>query len=182
MKKFFLIPVFILLASGCSQSGQSTLTAKVPPAADQPATSFQPSTPSIPKQRPIALLATINVSGSTNTLPYSLSIYSDGSIVAAARNEKSPGFPAKTADAGELLGLLDKAGNITNVKSSGECAKSASFGTVTTLTYNGQTSGDLQCVYGNPPSQYKNLADFINSIVNKAGIRAMRNPVTIPGT
>jgi hypothetical protein len=104
--------------------------------------------------RPKGILATITQSRSTNTLGYRILIYNDGSATAeiagsssALRTEpsRSQKFPPGAIDTKTLRHLLTEIGDVSKVPTGG-CAKSASFGTRTQITYASKTSGDLQCI------------------------------------
>lgn len=90
------------------------------------------------------LLATITNSGSTNTLPYTLDVYDDGSVTAAVKGKSQVRFLPGTADAQQLTSLLKAVGDVS-VLSGGKCARSVSFGTITQITYKGKISGDIFC-------------------------------------
>lgn len=99
-------------------------------------------------------LATITQSRSTNTLGYRIVIHDDGSAVAeiggttsALRTEpsRSQQFPPGAIDTKTLRRLLTEIGDVSMIPTGG-CAKSASFGTRTQITYGSKTSGDLQCI------------------------------------
>jgi hypothetical protein len=100
------------------------------------------------------ILATITQSRSTNTLGYRILIYDDGSATAEiAGSSPAPGtelsrsqqFPAGAIDTKTLRSLLTEIGDVSKIPTGG-CAKSASFGTRTQVTYASKTSGDLQCI------------------------------------
>ena len=100
------------------------------------------------------ILATITQSRSTNTLGYTIRIYNDGSATAeiagatsALRTEpsRSQEFPPGAIDTKTLRRLLTEIGDVSKIPTGG-CAKSASFGTRTQITYASKTSGDLQCI------------------------------------
>ena len=99
-------------------------------------------------------LATIVKSRSTNTRGYELVIHQDGSATAEISGAtvafrvdppRSQQFPPGTIDTKTLRRLLADIGDVSKIPSGG-CAKSASFGTRTQITYAGKTSGDLQCI------------------------------------
>lgn len=98
------------------------------------------------------ILATILQSGSTNTRAYKVAILNDGSVTAEfndprsdSRNELPQRFPPGTVDVVILRRLLTEIGDVSRIRT-GDCAKSASFGTRTQISYAGKTSGDLQCI------------------------------------
>jgi hypothetical protein len=72
--------------------------------------------------------------------------------VGRSRRGGHPGrdTPPKTYDAGspEVAAFLSDLAEIGDVSAIpiGQCSKSISFGTVTTVTVDGTTSGDLQCL------------------------------------
>ena len=99
-------------------------------------------------------LATILQSGSTNTRSYRVVIHNDGSATAEVSGASSlqrsepaqtQRFPPGTINTKHLRHLLVELGDVSKIPTGG-CAKSASFGTRTQITYAGKTSGDLQCV------------------------------------
>jgi hypothetical protein len=100
------------------------------------------------------ILATITQSRSTNTLGYRILIYNDGSATAelaggssALRTEpsRSQEFRPGAIDTKTLRRLLTEIADVSKIPTGG-CAKSASFGTRTQITYASKTSGDLQCI------------------------------------
>jgi hypothetical protein len=100
------------------------------------------------------ILATITQSRSTNTLGYRILIFNDGSATAeiagassALRTEpsRSQEFPPGAIDTKTLRRLLTEIGDVSKIPTGG-CAKSASFGTRTQITYASKSSGDLQCI------------------------------------
>jgi hypothetical protein len=100
-------------------------------------------------------LATITQSRSTNTRAYKVLIHNDGSAIAEgggpaafslhSEPPQSQQFPPGTVDTKTLRRLLAEVGDVSRIPA-GNCAKSASFGTRTEISYAGRTSGDLQCV------------------------------------
>jgi hypothetical protein len=105
------------------------------------------------------ILATITQSRSTNTLGYRIVIHDDGSAIAeiggaisALRTEpsRSQQFPLGAIDTKTLRRLLTEIGDVSKIPTGG-CAKSASFGTRTQITYGSKTSGDLQCIRQQAP-------------------------------
>jgi hypothetical protein len=102
-------------------------------------------------------LATIIQSGSANTRGYKVVIHNDGSATAEINGARSAfgneparaqEFPPGTIDTRTLRRLLTEIGDVSGIPTGG-CAKSASFGTRTQISYAGKTSGDLQCI---PPT------------------------------
>ena len=106
------------------------------------------------KQSVEGILAVITQSRSTNTRGYEVVIHNDGSATAeigganfGLRTEpsRSQQFPPGTIDTKTLRRLLIEIGDVSRIPTGG-CAKSASFGTRTQITYASKTSGDLQCI------------------------------------
>jgi hypothetical protein len=104
------------------------------------------------KPGPQANLAVIIQSGSTNTRAYKVAIHNDGSAtvefseaVSDSRRDLPGQFPPATIDVVTLRRLLAEIGDVSRIQT-GDCAKSASFGTRTQISYAGKTSGDLQCI------------------------------------
>jgi hypothetical protein len=105
--------------------------------------------------------ATIHVTASTNSAPVDVVVYCDASAertlgppkVAVGRVTPKT-FPAGSPEVAKFLADLDAAGDVSSFTiyeypapgTVPGCAKSASFGTVTTLSVQGKTSGDIQCM------------------------------------
>ena len=135
------------------------------------------------------ILATITQSRSTNTLGYTIRIYNDGSATAeiagatsALRTEpsRSQEFPPGAIDTKTLRRLLTEIGDVSKIPTGG-CAKSASFGTRTQITYASKTSGDLQCIRPHasdgdqaPQQASEDLARFVRSTLGQLKINDRR--------
>jgi|GEM_PF-2258312 hypothetical protein len=187
MKKIlFLFPIAAFLAAGCNAQQVSTLTPVQIPVtqnANQSPPSLTPTPSPIPTSTPAAvptnpsnLLVTVNNSGSTNALPYAINIFADGSASALVQNKPAQNFPAGTVDVKTLRALLQNIGDVSQID--GHCAKSVSFGTITTITYNKKTSGDISCVF---TGTVYNLYTFISQLEQQLKIstarRAVQNPL-----
>ena len=119
-----------------------------------------------------ALLATINVSGSTNTLPYVLAVYDNGSAVLDVQDKPQRQFPAGTADSQRLEILLVQVGDVSRLRG-GRCARSVSFGTITQITYNGKTSDDISCTAKTAwPRAGYDLSAFVNDLKLRLNIQS----------
>ena len=95
------------------------------------------------------VLAVITNSGSTNTPASTLTVYQYGSAVLAYQKGKSAArfasyhnqtFPAGTFASNKLAALLGKIKDVSTIPDHG-CLKSVSFGSTTTVTFQGKTSG-----------------------------------------
>lgn len=128
------------------------------------------TTGSMPPVTDGGVVALIRVSASTNSAEVDVTVYSDGSAnrtIGAARNSSLDGTPA-TFLPGQLavaqfIADLDAVGDVAAIPI-GQCAKSISFGTTTTVTAGGKTSGDLQCL-SNPTPAQTGLAQDCNVLV-----------------
>jgi hypothetical protein len=136
-----------------------------------------------------AILATITQSRSTNTLGYRILIRNDGSATAeiaggssALRSgpSRSQEFPPGAIDTKTLRRLLTEIGDVSKIPTGG-CAKSASFGTRTQITYASKTSGDLQCIRPHasdgdqaPQQASEDLARFVRSTLGQLKINDRR--------
>jgi hypothetical protein len=112
--------------------------------------------------------ATITSTGSTNTLPYTLTVTMavDGSVTPAA-------LPPSLAVT--LFADLDAANPVSSLPQE-FCAKSASFGTSTYIQYRGSTSPDLQCQSGSAAGTALNQA--VSAIVQALNLGGPRNPIS----
>jgi methionine-R-sulfoxide reductase len=175
MKKLFLSFIFVsLLASSCTKQtsvpiGNTTSTGpSVTPTSTTTPTPMATQTPS-PN-----LFLTVNVSASTNSLGYTINISQDGSAAVLVQTKPQQDFKAGTVDVTGLKNILGKIPDISQI--SGICAKSVSFGTTTTIVYNGKTSGDISCPStGSANDLYK----FIGQIEQQLKISTPKNPVSI---
>jgi len=109
------------------------------------------------------VVAVIRVSASTNSAEVDVTVYADGSAnrtIGPARNSDLDGKPAiflpGQPAVAKFVADLDAVGNVAAIPI-GQCGKSVSFGTTTTVTAGGQTSGDLQCL-DNPTAAETSLA------------------------
>ncbi len=105
----------------------------------------------------------IQNSGSTNTSPYTITINTDGSGTLSVNNMASNQFSAGTFGYQTLVSDIQA---VPSLGFSSSCMKSASFGTTVTVTFNGQTSGDISCP---PPGQsYQTLETAVDNAVQQA--------------
>lgn len=103
-------------------------------------------------------LVVITNSGSTNTPESTLTLNTDGSGSLIYRKDTNEmrtlgnsirfvdkTFPAGTFNVAHLKNLLAQIGDVSAIPDHG-CIKSISFGSTTTITYQGKTSGDISCL------------------------------------
>ncbi|HEY7418058.1 MAG TPA: hypothetical protein VH593_22950 [Ktedonobacteraceae bacterium] len=115
-------------------------------------------------------LATIKNSGSTNTVGWTLTINKDGSGAITYDQAREHGFSHhtnKTFMAGtfaskQLETLLTQIGDVSTIPNH-NCLKPASFGSTTTITYQGKTSGDLTCLTQQDASQFLALKQLVQN-------------------
>jgi hypothetical protein len=89
--------------------------------------------------------ATIHKSGSTNTLSWDMIVNRDGLVkITVEDNPEARENTIPDPLANKFFADLDAAMPINNLPTP-DCLKSVSFGTVTTITYNNQTSPDISC-------------------------------------
>ena len=110
-------------------------------------------------------VALVRVSASTNSAEVDVAVYSDGSAtrtIGPARNSVLDGTPAMFPPGQpavlQFLKDLEAVGNVAAIPI-GQCPKSVSFGTTTTVTAGGNTSGDLQCLKNPTPAETSLAAD-----------------------
>jgi hypothetical protein len=117
------------------------------------------------------VLATIRNSGSTNTPGWTLTINKDGSGTITydhTRRGRFGHYEDKTFAAGtfassQLEAILTQIGNVSSIPDHG-CPKSASFGSTTTITYQGKTSGDLTCLSQKDPPMFLDLKHLVQNL------------------
>lgn len=113
------------------------------PAADDPLVRRGPATAPrmLPPMRPTDAL--IRNSGSTNMAGYTIVVHPDASVDMTMDGELTHAT-AGLAQVRWLFKKLHAAGPL-DVMPGGHCMKSASFGSTTTIVYDGKTSPDLTC-------------------------------------
>jgi hypothetical protein len=112
---------------------------------------------------PGVVAAVVSDSGSTNAGAATVTVYCEGD---AQRDESAGGsltkasmnFPMGSAAVTTFLADLSAVGNVSALKT-GRCAKSVSFGSVTTLTVGKVTTGDIQCLEDPTPAESALVAD-----------------------
>jgi hypothetical protein len=112
--------------------------------------------------------ATIHVTASTNSPEIFVAVYCDGSAERTLGDASSTNvlnvvpktYEPNSPDVLTFLTDLDAVGDVSAILAShapvsqgGDCGKSVSFGTITTITAQGKTSGDMQCIQDATPSQ-----------------------------
>lgn len=133
--------------------------------------------------------AVIVQSSSTNSRPYKVFIFKDGSATAQIggggsllhpQGPREQQFAAGAIDVKELRHLLREVADVSKIPTGG-CAKSVSFGTKTQISYAGKTSGDLQCIRegaaGGDDSKLQagqNLAKFVQTTLAQLKINTSR--------
>jgi hypothetical protein len=137
----------LALVLGCHGSDALTTGSTTPPGADG------------------GVLALIKVSASTNSAEIDVTVYSDGTAnrtIGPARNSELDGtpamFPPGQPAVVQFLADLVAVGNVAAIPI-GQCGKSVSFGTTTTVTAGGKTSGDLQCLSNPTPAETRLAED-----------------------
>lgn len=90
--------------------------------------------------------------GSTNLPGWILVIQQDGS--GQLNYLQNISFPPKTFN--KLVDIVNKVGDVSKIPS-GNCVKSASFGSITTIEFHGVSSGDMQCVSDEASQLQKDL-------------------------
>lgn len=120
--------------------------------------------------------AVIHQSGSTNTQPFTIKLWSDGRAQVLV-GDAAPRATNVSQSSAEAF-FRDVRAARANPGEAQSCMKSASFGTRTTVSWHDYTSVDLQC---RPlSSAVSTLADDVSSIVEQASvgtvIRRIPNP------
>jgi hypothetical protein len=111
--------------------------------------------------------AVIRNSGSTNTAGYTIVVHPDATAVLDL-DGTTAAKPIDKPMADAFFATLRAAGPVDKV-ATGHCMRSASFGSVTTVTFGGKTSGDLGC--GTDPT-LKSLHAAVARIADQVGATA----------
>lgn len=180
----YMVILNLLASEGLLQSSSAAARQATSPSSPATATAAQETKPGAGGD-----LATIIQSRSTNTRAYNVVIHNDGSAavefsgaghISSNAPAQSQQFPPGTIDTHRLRSLLAQIGDVSRIPI-GFCAKSASFGTTTRISYAGKKSGDLQCVQqqasGGDPALLQasqELGKFVRMILNQLKIDARR--------
>jgi len=118
------------------------------------------------------IVAVITNSGSTNTPGFTLTLYTDGSGALTYKQDLNAQrfhryadkkFPPGTFDSNQYTSILTQINDVSAIPDHG-CLKSVSFGTTTTITYKGKTSGDLSCLSNQDQKIYLDLKQLVQGI------------------
>ena len=109
--------------------------------------------------------ATIENSGSTNTAPYTLKVWSNGSAALVPRAGASRAFAVPMNVTARFFRDVQAARS--NPGTAGHCMKSASFGTSTYVLWHGWRSFDLSCL---PRGAQFALAADVRAIQSASGV------------
>ena len=143
----------------------SLLLAQASPAQTSPA-------PAPPEKPPAAVAAAtdavIRNSGSTNSAGYTIVLHPDATAE-LLQNGTTVAKTVAKAQAARLFDRLHAAGRLDALPI-GHCMRSVSFGSTTTVTYAGHTSGDLGCSGGDP--SVGALQTAVAAIANQLGATA----------
>lgn len=169
--------VFASLLAQATPPPASTPTATaVPPA---PTASITPDDPLVrrgpataprmlPPMRPTG--AMIRNSGSTNAAGYTILVHPDATVDMTVDGE-STHAAVGLAQARWLFLKLRAAGPLDEM-TGGRCMKSASFGSSTTITYDGKTSPDLSCGGDAMSRELDRTANVIATQLGAGGLRS----------
>ena len=121
------------------------------------------------------VLVIITNSGSTNTPGATVTVNKDGSGTITYDRDNDPRFnkyvdktfPRGTFDVNQLAHMLVQIGNVETI-SEHHCIKSVSFGSTTTITCQGNTSGDMSCRSNEDPQIFQDLASQVMAIYMQA--------------
>jgi len=121
-------------------------------------------------------LVVITNSGSTNTPESTLTINTDGSGSLMYHKDTTAGnsnrfvdktFAAGTFKVAQLKNLLTQIGDVSAIPDHG-CIKSISFGSTTTITYLGKTSGDISCLSNADLKIYLDVKEQVEALYTQA--------------
>lgn len=110
------------------------------------------------------VLLVITNSGSTNTPRVTLTVHKDGRGVVTIKGQQTEKiFDKGTFDISRLEHLLTQINDVSTIPNHA-CIKSVSFGSTTTITYKGKTSGDLSCLSNQDPKPFQDVATLVRNI------------------
>ncbi len=112
---------------------------------------------------------TIRNSGSTNQPGWRLDIFSNGSgnLLISPHKEQRKRSVSKVYQPNtfhEIKKTLDQINDVAAIHTVSSCIKSVSFGSKTTVSYKGKTSGDVSCIRSDAPKPEKELSKELYSL------------------
>ncbi len=121
------------------------------------------------------LLVVITNSGSTNTPAATLTINHDGSGSityhrfgdSRFNTYSDRTFPPGTFQVTRLATMLVQMGDVSTIPDR-HCLKSVSFGSTTTITFQGKTSGDVSCITHSDPQLCQDVSMQVQEIYSQA--------------
>ncbi|WP_126628956.1 S53 family peptidase [Dictyobacter alpinus] len=120
---------------------------------------------------PTPHVAVLCRSASTNTVAVEMVVNLDGSaVLTSLPGDGLPNvdtqLPKGTIDNVSLDALLTQIGDVTTIPAH-YCLKPISFGTITTITYHGQTSNDLSCLTSADQEDHHKLWHVVDDILSQ---------------
>lgn len=88
--------------------------------------------------------AVLSTSGSTDTEPYTFVIQFDGDVTITQDGQTRTGVATESSTS-QFYTDINANLPVASISAGADCAKSASFGTTTTITYEASTSADVSC-------------------------------------
>ena len=127
---------------------------------------------------PPSVFLIIRNTGSTNFPGFTITVNNDGSgtlIYEKCRSastrpqcqKSNKTFHSQTFQMNTIRQLLSQISSIQNIPNH-SCTKSASFGSVTKIVYNGQESGDISCIDATDPQTYQHVKKEVEMFISQA--------------
>jgi hypothetical protein len=143
----------IFLAS-CSGGGSSGPTSPAP----------------TPSPSPTLASATITKSASTNTQGYTITLLSSGAATITVGSNPATSGTASSSVTSQFFGDLNANTPVADITTYGPCTKSASFGSTTTVTYAGYTTGDISCPAPSSPAPVTTIYTDVQNVETSLGL------------
>jgi hypothetical protein len=159
---------FALFLAACSGGGGGGGTSPSPTATPTPTASPTPAP--CPTSTTTGSGVLICKSASTNTQGYYILLQTTGAASITESGNTTSGTASSSATS-QLFGDLNANTPVVDIKTYAPCTKSASFGTTTTVTYEGYTTGDISCPSGNAsPAPVDMIYSDVENVESSLGL------------
>jgi len=164
---FGLSALFLAACSGGGGGGGGTTT---PTPTATPTAS--PSPAPCPTNDNTSSAVLICQSSATNVKGFSVLLQTSGSatITFTGEDGSTSSGTASASSTSQLFSDLNANTPVVNIQTYGPCTKSASFGTSTTVTYQGYTTGDISCPAPSSPAPVTTIYTDVQNVESSLGL------------
>jgi hypothetical protein len=109
-------------------------------------------------------------SSATNVKGYSVLLQTSGAATITIAGGSPTSGTASSSATSQLFGDLNANTPVSDITTYGPCTKSASFGTATTVTYGGYSTGDISCPAPSSPAPVTTIYSDVQNVESSLGL------------